>query len=43
MHSALEKSVRHGHPSTLHLWCARRPPGRPPRNAAGAAAPRPVR
>ena len=20
-----EKSIRHGHPSTLHLWCARRP------------------
>ena len=24
-HSAREKSIRHGHPSTLHLWCARRP------------------
>ena len=24
-HSALEKSIRHGHPSTLHLWWARRP------------------
>src|SRR5512132_2128653 len=24
-HSAKEKSVRHGHPSTLHLWWARRP------------------
>ncbi len=24
-HSAREKSVRHGHPSTLHLWWARRP------------------
>lgn len=23
--SAREKSIRHGHPSTLHLWCARRP------------------
>ena len=23
--SALEKSIRHGHPSTLHLWWARRP------------------
>src|SRR3954464_4190146 len=23
--SAREKSVRHGHPSTLHLWWARRP------------------
>src|SRR5438874_4479726 len=24
-HSAREKSIRHGHPSTLHLWRARRP------------------
>jgi putative DNA methylase len=24
-HSAKEKSIRHGHPSTLHLWWARRP------------------
>jgi putative DNA methylase len=23
--SACEKSIRHGHPSTLHLWWARRP------------------
>src|SRR5713101_519937 len=23
--SASEKSIRHGHPSTLHLWWARRP------------------
>lgn len=23
--SAHEKSIRHGHPSTLHLWWARRP------------------
>ena len=23
--SATEKSIRHGHPSTLHLWWARRP------------------
>ena len=23
--SAREKSIRHGHPSTLHLWLARRP------------------
>ena len=22
--SAREKSIRHGHPSTLHLWLARR-------------------
>jgi adenine-specific DNA methylase len=26
-HSAREKSVRYGHPSTLHLWWARRPLG----------------
>lgn len=25
MESAREKSIRHGHPSTLHLWWARRP------------------
>jgi adenine-specific DNA methylase len=24
-HSAREKSIRHGHPSTVHLWWARRP------------------
>ena len=24
-HSARKKSIRHGHPSTLHLWWARRP------------------
>lgn len=24
-HAAQEKSIRHGHPSTLHLWWARRP------------------
>ncbi len=24
-HSARDKSIRHGHPSTLHLWWARRP------------------
>jgi hypothetical protein len=24
-HSAREKSIRHGHPRTLHLWWARRP------------------
>jgi len=23
--SAREKSIRHGHPTTLHLWWARRP------------------
>src|SRR6266849_9870584 len=26
-HSAREKSIRHGHPSTLHIWWARRPLG----------------
>jgi len=26
-HSAREKSIRHGHPSTLHLWWGRRPLG----------------
>ncbi|MCC6485535.1 MAG: DUF1156 domain-containing protein [Armatimonadetes bacterium] len=26
-HSVREKSIRHGHPSTLHLWWARRPLG----------------
>lgn len=25
-HSARDKSIRHGHHSTLHLWWARRPP-----------------
>ena len=24
-HAMREKSIRHGHPSTLHLWWARRP------------------
>ncbi len=24
-HAAREKSIRHGHPSTLHVWWARRP------------------
>ena len=24
-HAAREKSIRHGHPSTLHLWWVRRP------------------
>lgn len=28
-HSAREKSIWHGHPSTLHLWWARPPCGRP--------------
>jgi len=27
--SARENSIRHGHPSTLHLWWARRPLRRP--------------
>ena len=25
MHAVREKATRHGHPSTLHLWWARRP------------------
>ncbi|RAQ38590.1 hypothetical protein B9S53_26570, partial [Arthrospira sp. O9.13F] len=25
MESAREKSIRHGHPSTLHLWWSRKP------------------
>ena len=25
LESAREKSIRHGHPSTLHLWWAHRP------------------
>jgi hypothetical protein len=33
--SAREKSIRHGHISTLHIWCVRRPlvaiPDHPPR------------
>ena len=29
--SAREKSIRHGHPSTLHLWWARRPLAAAPR------------
>src|SRR5450631_3790690 len=24
-HAVREKSIRHGHPSTLHIWWARRP------------------
>ena len=28
--SAREKSIRHGHPGTLHLWWARRPLAAPP-------------
>ena len=32
--SAREKSIRHGHPSTLHLWWARRPFWRAPDLAA---------
>lgn len=30
-HSAREKSIRHGHPSTLHMWRAQRPAGVAPR------------
>ncbi|HUT24893.1 MAG TPA: DUF1156 domain-containing protein [Sumerlaeia bacterium] len=35
-HSAREKSIRHGHPSTLHLWWARRPPAGGERGEAPA-------
>ena len=39
-HAAREKSIRHGHPSTLHLWRPRRPldssrPGGNPHNRNG--------
>ncbi|MHB8384013.1 MAG: TIGR02391 family protein [Candidatus Binataceae bacterium] len=42
-HSAREKSIRHGHPSTLHLWWARRPLAACPRDVARAPAARPLR
>ena len=35
--SAREKSIRHGHPSTLHLWWARRAARRVPGRAVRAA------
>ena len=35
-HAAREKSIRHGHPSTLHLWWARRPLGLVAGRADGA-------
>jgi Protein of unknown function (DUF1156) len=34
-HPAREKSIRHRHPSTLHLWWARRPARGVSCNAAG--------
>jgi hypothetical protein len=42
-HSEREKSIRHGHPSTLHLWWARAATGLEPRGALGALVARPVR
>ena len=36
-HAAREKSIRHGHPSTLHLWWARRPLASSRAGATGAA------
>src|SRR3989304_6059806 len=40
-HAAREKSIRHGHPSTLHLWWARRPAERATRPAQVRAGARP--
>ena len=42
-HAAREKSIRHGHPSTLHLWWAQAPAGIIPGRADGPAATRPLR
>ena len=42
-HAAREKSIRHGHPSTLHLWWARRPLASSRAVLLGAAAAGPVR
>ena len=42
-HAAREKSIRHGHPSTLHLWWARRPAGVVAGGVDGVAPSRPVR
>ena len=40
-HAAREKSIRHGHPSTLHLWWARRPLASSRAVLLGAALPDP--
>ena len=42
-HAAREKSIRHGHPSTLHLWWARRPLASSRAVLLGAALAGPVR
>ena len=42
-HAAREKSIRHGHPSTLHLWWARRPLASSRAVLLGAAVAGPVR
>jgi hypothetical protein len=42
-HSAREKSIRHGHPSTLHFWWARRLPAACRATLNGVAASRPLR
>ena len=41
-HAAREKSIRHGHPSTLHLWWARRSVGLVAGGITGVAATGPV-
>ena len=40
-HSAREKSIRHGRPSTVHLWWARRPLGACPAMLLGPLLPNP--
>ena len=41
-HAAREKSIRHGHPSTLHLWWAQTAAGVESGDAARAAPAGPV-
>ena len=41
-HAVREKSIRHGHPSTLHLWVGETAVGFEPRGADGVAAAGPV-
>ena len=42
-HAVREKSIRHGHPSTLHLWWARRPLASVAGDAHGTPSAGPVR
>ena len=42
-HAAREKSIRHGHPSTLHLWWGTETVGFVAGGVAGVAAAGPVR